>query len=104
MEQRMQRQDAERYLELARRATGTDPKARAVMEELSAQRDSLMEAVDCFAVGGDVKSALELATAVWRLWQVKGDLDGARRLLAIALSGATVPSATRARALYADGV
>jgi len=72
---------------------------------LAPQREELIEAVRFLGESGDAEAAAELGANVWRLWLLKGDIPGGRRLLAAALdSGEGRPSRARALALYGDGL
>ena len=96
--------EAERLLELSREADFLGPDAARWLERLSAERGALENAVRALAESGDAERACELAANVWRLWLMKGDLEGGRALLATALGLDGPPSRDRVRALYADGV
>jgi len=56
--------------------------------------------------GGDPVAALDAAAGSWRAWLSSGELDAGRSALAAVLDapGADAPTATRARALYGDGL
>jgi len=96
--------EAERLLALSREADFLGPDAAGWVERLSPERGALEEAVRRFAGSGDAEKACELATNVWRLWFMTGDVDDGRALLATALAADGPASRSRVRALYADGV
>jgi tetratricopeptide (TPR) repeat protein len=101
----MTRREAERLLGLSRDADFFGSDQVQWVERLSLERENLEEAVRWFAEQGEAEAAAELASDVWRLWFVSGDVAGGRRLLAAALdAGEGRPSRARALALYADGL
>jgi len=100
----MTRGEAERLLALAREAKLVGPDAAEWVERLAPERDDLVEAARFLAENGEEKAAAELATSVWWLWYLSGDLAGARQLFTAALDvGEGSPSRARALALYAAG-
>ena len=101
----MTRREAERLLVLSREADFFGPDQVLWVERLSLERENLEEAVRWFAEHGEEEAAAQLASNVWRLWFVSGDVAGGRRLLALSLdAGEGRPSRARALALYADGL
>jgi tetratricopeptide (TPR) repeat protein len=101
----MTRREAERLLALAGEADFLGPDAEKWVERLTLERENLEEAVRWFAEKGEEEAAAQLASNVWRLWFVSGDVAGGRRLLVAALeAGEGTPSRARALALYADGL
>src|SRR5204863_1643182 len=96
--------EAERLLARSREADFLGPDDAGWVERLSPERGALEEAVRRFAGSGDAEKACELATNVWRLWFMTGDVDDGRALLATALAADGPASRSRVRALYADGV
>ena len=101
----MTRQEGERLLVLSRDADFLGPDQARWVERLTPEREQFEAAVSWFAGSGEHEAAAELASNVWRLWFVSGDVVGGRRLLAAAIDVPGVaPSRARALALYADGL
>jgi tetratricopeptide (TPR) repeat protein len=100
----MTREEAERWLALAREAELVGPDAASWVERLAPEREGLLEATRFFAENGEQEAAAELAANVWRVWSLSGDVAGGRGLLAAALDvGPGEASRARALALYGDG-
>ena len=100
----MTESDARRLLALGREAELTGAEADAWAGRLRPEREALQAAVTWLAANSEAGEAVELAVSVWRLWLLEGDVAGGRALLAAALGADGVPSAARARALYAAGL
>jgi tetratricopeptide (TPR) repeat protein len=97
--------EAQRILQLARRAELLGPDAKTWVERLTPLREDLLETARFLVKNGQEDQATELAAQVWRLWLLKGDISGGRAFLAAALdSGEGRPSRSRALALYGDGL
>ena len=75
------------------------------MRELGADNDNLREALTWFQAQGEVERGFRLVGALWRFWQIRGQLaegrEHAERLLAIDTGDAD--AAARARALACAG-
>jgi tetratricopeptide (TPR) repeat protein len=98
------REEAERLLALAREADLTGPDASSWVDRLKPVREELVGAARFLAENGQEEAAAELATNVWWLWFLSGDLVGGRQLFTAALDvGEGSPSRAMALALYAAG-
>ena len=106
-EQVTRERHAQYFLRLAEQA---EPDLRGAlqavrMRELGADNDNLRAALTWFQARGEVERGLRLVGALWRFWQIRGQLtegrEHAERLLAID-SGDADPAA-RARALACAG-
>ena len=75
------------------------------MRELGADNDNLREALTWFQARGEVERGFRLVGALWRFWQIRGQLaegrEHAERLLAI--DSGDADAAARARALACAG-
>lgn len=82
-------------------AKTVDPAIATLLDE----RESIVEAARFFVAAGDAAAATELAASTWRLWMLARDIPGGRAFLSGALDSTEAePSATRALALYGDGL
>ena len=82
---------------------GTDQKAWA--DRLEGERDNLRAAIQRLADDGLTERALDMGAALWRFWQMRGNLAEGRATLEelLARPDASVPTLGRARALSALG-
>ncbi len=74
-------------------------------DRLDRERDNLRAALQRLTDDGRLEAALEMAAALWRYWQVRGNLAEGRANLEALLArpGAAAPIVARARALSALG-
>jgi tetratricopeptide (TPR) repeat protein len=108
------RAEADRLLELARRAEWAFPTSYGEydlagpgadwLEPLQAESDELASAVRFLMAEGDETAATELAARTWRLWLMAHDHPGVLEFLAPVLDGGGEASAWRAEALYGAGL
>ena len=103
----VRRAHAEVFSTLARQASGElmGPHRAEWTARLESERDNLRAAVQRLADDGEIARALEMAAALWRFWQVRGNLAEGRATLEglLARDDARPPSVARARALSALG-
>lgn len=96
---------AAHYARLAERAEPelTGPDAGLWLDRLQVEHDNLRAALAWTAARKDAVLGLRIATAVWRLWLVRGFLDEGRHWLEtfLGLPAEEVPPRLRARALNA---
>jgi tetratricopeptide (TPR) repeat protein len=101
-------QHAAFYLELARRLERdlAGPRQTAWIHHVARDESNLRAALDWLEERGDVQQALEIASVLWRSWEVHGYLSAGRSRLAalLALPGAAEPTLARARVLDGAGV
>ncbi len=90
-------------VESAGEIMGPDQKAWAA--RLEGERDNLRAALQRLADDGRTQLALEMAAALWRFWQLRGNLAEGRTTLEdlLARTDAAAPTVSRARALAALG-
>jgi tetratricopeptide (TPR) repeat protein len=98
----LHRRHAQLFLQ---RAEGAEPGLRGpaqaeVLEGLDAEYGNLRAALDWAVANGDARIGLGICGALWRFWQFRGLYREGREQVArvLALPGATVRSAERARA------
>ena len=70
---------------------------------LTADHDNLRAALACFIDHGRTKEALQMVSAQWRFWQIKGHTYEARLRIDAALALEGVSPALRAKAIEASG-
>jgi len=95
------------FAALARQASGEIMGARQQewVDRLEADRDNLRAALQRLADDGRIEAALEMAAALWRFWQIHGNLAEGRATLEDLLTrpDAAPPTVARSRALSALG-
>ena len=81
------------------------PHQKEWVDRLSSERDNLRSALQRLADDGEIERALDMAAALWRFWQMRGNLAEGRATLAdlLARPNAAQPSLARARALSGLG-
>ena len=94
---------AELALQSADEIMGSDQKEWA--DRLESERDNLRAALQRLADEGATERALDMGAALWRFWQLRGNLTEGRATLEelLARPDAGVPTLGRARALSALG-
>ena len=101
----IRRRHAAAFLALARAAEPhlTGPRQRPWLDRLEREIDNLRLALAWACETGDATTGLELGGALWRFWQMRGNLqEGYERMLAIlAIPGATADPIARRRGLDA---
>ncbi|MGH2657486.1 MAG: adenylate/guanylate cyclase domain-containing protein [Actinomycetota bacterium] len=106
-EDELRRRHAERFRDLAEEAERhlTREDRLAWLSRLEGEHDNLRAAMDWSERIGDADTGLRTAAAVWRFWLQRGHLSEGRARLErlLAMPGAAVPGAVRARALSAHG-
>jgi predicted ATPase/class 3 adenylate cyclase len=106
-EDELRRRHAERFRDLAEEAERhlTREDRLVWLSRLEGEHDNLRAAMDWSERIGDADTGLRTAAAVWRFWLQRGHLSGGRARLErlLAMPGAAVPGAVRARALSALG-
>ena len=77
----------------------------AWLERLETEHDNLRSALGWYVAQGDTDCALQMSGALWRFWYVRSHYTEGRKWLsdALALPGAEVRNAARARALSGAG-
>ena len=76
------------------------PEQHAWLERLDLEGDNLRAALEWLSARGDPDDALQLATVLWRYWEIRGQLREAQARLEAALARASAePSPARAKAL-----
>jgi len=76
------------------------------LDRIGADHENLLSAVETSGgAPGDVEASLRIAGSLWRFWHIRGHLRAGAAAVRRALShpGASAPTPTRARALYAAG-
>jgi predicted ATPase/class 3 adenylate cyclase len=105
--QPVRRSHQDLFAALAGEAAGQimGPRQKEWLARLEADRDNLRAALSRLAEDGQIERALEMAAALWRFWQVRGNLAEGRATLAelLARGDARQPTVARARALSALG-
>jgi predicted ATPase len=102
----LRRRHADHFLALAEEAyphlRSGSPKEW--LDRLEVEHDNLRAALDRLEAAGETQSALRLAGALSRFWDMRGYLAEGRRRLESALGADERPTAARARALSGAGV
>jgi predicted ATPase/DNA-binding SARP family transcriptional activator len=99
---RLHRRHAKYFLALAEQA---EPNLFGIgshtewLDRLERDQDNLRTALDSLEASGETDSALRLAAALWRFWDMRGHLVEGRRRLARAIRADDRPTAARAKAL-----
>ncbi len=104
-DEELRRRHAHAYLLLAEEAEPLllSHRQREWLDRLAADHDNLRAAADWAVSEGDAATALRLAAALWRFWQIRGHLAEGRERLDTALSLEGDHPRLRARALEALG-
>ena len=98
----LRRRHAEHFLRLAEEA---EPNLIGVgshtewLDRLERDHGNFRAVADWFEAAGENESALRLAAALWRFWDLRGHLVEGQRRLAAALEADERPTAARAKAL-----
>ena len=105
--ERVRRGHADLFAALARQAAGEiqGVHQQEWADRLEADRDNLRAALQRLADDGRIEAALETGAALWRFWQIRGNLAEGRATLEdlLARPDAAPPTVARARALSALG-
>jgi predicted ATPase/class 3 adenylate cyclase len=106
-EEATRRRHAAFFLALAERAEVelTGPRQQAWLEQLEGEHDNLRASLGWCLANREAESALRLASALWRFWQVHGYLSEGRKWLdgALAIGRAGAPPMLLAKASNAAG-
>jgi predicted ATPase len=106
-ERELRERHARAYLELAERIAPRLPgrDQGRWLDRLGVDQDNLKAAVRWSIDAGETELALRLVAACWRFWQIDGHLAEGRDLVeeALAMPGATEPTAARLGAITAAG-
>lgn len=79
--------------------------ASQLVEQAAQERESYANAARVLLENGNEEGAVEIASNVWRLWEVARDIEGGRAFLAAVLDrGEKKPSRARSLALYGDSL
>jgi predicted ATPase/class 3 adenylate cyclase len=97
----------EQFAQLAAQASREimGPSQKEWTDRLDSERDNLRAALQRLADDGQIERALDMAAALWRYWQMRGNLAEGRATLAelLARPEAAAPTTARARALSGLG-
>jgi predicted ATPase/serine/threonine protein kinase len=81
------------------------PEQAVWLDRIGAEHENLLAAVEAGGGADETEAALRIAGSLWRFWHIRGHLrtgaSAVRR--ALSLPGASHPTLSRARALYAAG-